>query len=384
MAEVRDLLVEIGTEELPPKALRRLSEAFAGGIEAGLEKAGLTSRGITAYATPRRLAVLVSDLVTGQADREVQRRGPAIAAAFDASGQPTQAALGFARSCGVEVERMERLETPKGNWLAYRVVQPGQPATALVPSIVETALAQLPIPKRMRWGDLPVEFVRPVHWVVLLFGTEIIEADILGVPAGGATRGHRFHHPEAIDIGQPRDYAAVLETQGYVLAAFAQRRDVIRARVKACASELNGRAVIDPGLLDEVTSLVEWPIALAGSFEQRYLDIPPEALVATMKGNQKYFHLVNSEGRLMPFFIAVANIDSRDLAQVRAGNERVIRPRLADAEFFWSQDRTHTLESRIERLKGVVLQDKLGSLYDKYRRVVTLAASIASAAKRDP
>ncbi len=384
MADVRDLLVEIGTEELPPKALMRLSEAFQRSMGDELAKAGLASQGLTAYATPRRIAVLAHGLSERQADTEVQRRGPAVTAAFDAEGQPTRAALGFARSCGVPVDQLEQIETEKGRWLAYRVVQPGRSTESLVPSMVTAALAQLPIPKRMRWGDLPVEFVRPVHWVVLLFGDRVIDAEILGVRAGRVTRGHRFHRAGPLEISHANSYAELLEKEGHVLAAFDQRRDVIRAQVAAKATELGGRAVIDPELLDEVTSLVEWPVALAGSFEGRYLDIPAEALVATMKNHQKYFHLVDDQESLMAYFIAISNIDSRDMAQVRAGNERVIRPRLADAEFFWTQDRKQTLASRMDRLGAVVFQEKLGSLQDKSRRVAALAAEIAGLAGSDP
>ena len=384
MADVRDLLVEIGTEELPPKALMRLSEAFQRSMGDELAKAGLASQGLTAYATPRRIAVLAHGLSERQADTEVQRRGPAVTAAFDAEGQPTRAALGFARSCGVPVDQLEQIETEKGRWLAYRVVQPGRSTESLVPSMVTAALAQLPIPKRMRWGDLPVEFVRPVHWVVLLFGDRVIDAEILGVRAGRVTRGHRFHRAGPLEISHANSYAEILEKEGHVLAAFDQRRDVIRAQVAAKATELGGRAVIDTELLDEVTSLVEWPVALAGSFEGRYLDIPAEALVATMKNHQKYFHLVDDQESLMAYFIAIANIDSRDMAQVRAGNERVIRPRLADAEFFWTQDRKQTLASRMDRLGAVVFQEKLGSLQDKSRRVAALAAEIAGLAGSDP
>ncbi len=384
MADVRDLLVEIGTEELPPKALMRLSEAFQRGMGDELAKAGIASQGLTAYATPRRLAVLAHGLSERQADSEVQRRGPALAAAFDSEGQPTRAALGFARSCGVSVDQLAQIETEKGRWLAYRVVQPGRSTDSLVPSMVTAALAQLPIPKRMRWGDLSVEFVRPVHWVVLLFGDQVIDAEILGIRAGRVTRGHRFHRPGPLEIGHANGYAELLEEQGHVLAAFDQRRDVIRAQVAAKATELGGRAVIDPELLDEVTSLVEWPVALAGSFESRYLEIPAEALVATMKNHQKYFHLVDDQESLMAYFIAIANIDSRDMTQVRAGNERVIRPRLADAEFFWTQDRKQTLASRMDRLGEVVFQEKLGSLQDKSRRVAALAAKIAGLAGSDP
>jgi len=377
MAEARDLLVEIGTEELPPKALKELSEAFIEGIRAGLEKAGLQFSSVTPFATPRRLAAIVTDLSSAQPDKTVERRGPALAAAYGADGAPTQAARGFAGSCGVTVEKLQRLETPKGTWLAFRSVQPGRATSELVPEVVDNALAGLPIPKRMRWNSLKVEFVRPVHWVVMLYGDAVIDAEVLGVRAGRASRGHRFHHPAPIPISEPSQYAALLESQGHVVAAFDRRAQMIREQVETLATEVGGRAAIDPGLLQEVTSLVEWPVAVAGSFEERFLEVPSEALVATMKGNQKYFHLVDQEGALLPHFIAIANIQSRDPQAVRAGNERVIRPRLADASFFWNQDRAHSLASRVEQLAGVVFQHKLGTLLDKSRRVASLAQAIA-------
>lgn len=384
MAERRDLLVEIGTEELPPKALKTLSEAFTAGIRAGLESAELAFGELVSYATPRRLAVLVRDLTTAQPDKPIQRRGPALAAAFDTQGDPTPAAMGFARSCGVDVDRLDRLETAKGSWLAYRTTQVGRPARALIPGIVDTALTRLPIPKRMRWGDLKVEFVRPVHWVVMLDGDEVIEAEILGIPAGRTTRGHRFHHPDPIEITSPADYAHALASDGFVIADFERRREIIRGQVQTVAREQGGRAVIDPDLLDEVTSLVEWPVAIAGSFEDRFLEVPAEALVATMKGNQKYFHVVDDDGRLMHHFIAVANIESREPQAVRAGNERVIRPRLADADFFWTQDRARSLASRIPALAEVVFQQKLGTMHDKCQRLAALSEEIARVLGTDP
>ncbi|WP_297528128.1 glycine--tRNA ligase subunit beta [Thiohalobacter sp.] len=375
----RDLLIEIGTEELPPRALPRLSEAFADGVAAGLDRAGLDHGDLRAFATPRRLALLVAELAEAQPDRETLRKGPAVTAAFDAEGCPTKAAEGFARSCGVAVEALERIETDKGAWLAFRRFEPGQPATALIPGIVAQALAGLPVPKRMRWGDGEVAFVRPVHWVVLLFGDEVVEAEILGLQAGRETRGHRFHHPQPLYVSEPAAWAPMLETEGHVLADFATRREAIRGQVIEAARRLGGEALIDEELLDEVTALVEWPVAVAGSFEQRFLEVPAEALISSMQDHQKYFPVVDAEGRLLAHFVTVANIESRDPEQVRAGNERVIRPRLTDAAFFWDQDRRQPLESRVERLGDMLFQKQLGTLLDKSRRVAGLAAGIAVA-----
>jgi glycyl-tRNA synthetase beta chain len=375
----RDLLIEIGTEELPPKALKKLSEAFGRGITEGLKASDLSHGEVSLFATPRRLAVLVKDLIEAQADKTVERRGPALTAAFDEEGNPSKAAEGFARSCGVaSVEGLDRMETDKGAWLVYRAEQPGQPTAQLVPDIVRGSLDKLPIPKRMRWGDLDTQFVRPVHWAVLLFGDEVIETEILSVKSGRETRGHRFHHPETIYIAEPAAYAPLLETEGHVVADFATRREAVRGQVLEAGKQLGGVAVIDDALLDEVTAMVEWPRAIAGNFEERFLGVPAEALILTMKTNQKYFHVVDANGKLMPHFITVANIDSKNPDMVRDGNERVIRPRLADAEFFWAQDRKHKLDAHIERLKTILFQKQLGSLYDKSERVAVLAGNIAS------
>ena len=325
MTDARDLLVEIGTEELPPKALRRLAEAFADGVRAGLAKHELQHGALRYFATPRRLAVWVPALSVTQADRVVERRGPALNAAFDEEGNPTKASQGFARSCGVTVNELERLETGQGAWLVSRSVQQGVATRELIPAIVESALSALPVPKRMRWGDLRAEFVRPVHGLVLLFGEEVIDAELYGVRAGRETRGHRYHHPAPIYIGEPRAYAPLLETEGHVLPDFDERKEAIRGQILQAALAAGGQAVIDEALLDEVTALVEWPVALLGDFEPRFLELPPEPLISTMKGNQKYFHVVDGAGKLLPHFITVCNIDSRDPAQVRAGNERVIR-----------------------------------------------------------
>ncbi len=380
----RDLLIEIGTEELPPKALKKLAAAFRDGIRSGLKKADLSHGDIDIFATPRRLAVLVANLEAAQADKQVERRGPALKAAFDAAGKSSKAALGFARSCGVDVGALEKLETPKGSWLVSRTTQTGQAATVIIPGIVEDSLARLPIPKRMRWGGLKVEFVRPVHWIVLLFGDEIIEADILGIRASRETRGHRFHHPHNITITVPKDYPRLLREKGRVLADFNSRRKEVRGQVEKLAADLNGHAAVSEDLLDEVTSLVEWPVAIMGSFEEHFLQVPAEALVATMKGHQKYFHVVDDDGNLLPYFIAVANIESSNPEAIRAGNERVIRPRLADAEFFWQQDKATPLANRVADLKNVVFQQKLGTLRDKSRRVAHLAEHISSRLGSDP
>ena len=375
----RDLLIEIGTEELPPKALKKLSEAFGQGISEGLKAAELSHGEIKLYAAPRRLAVLVSDLLEQQADKTTERRGPALTAAFDEEGNPSKAAEGFAKSCGVDsVNDLERLETDKGAWLVYRAEEAGQATSALVPEIVNSALDKLPIPKRMRWGDLAAEFVRPVQWIVLLFGDEVIDTEILSVKSGRETRGHRFHHPDTLYIAEPAAYAPLLETEGHVVADFATRREAVRAQVLEAGEKLGGDAVIDEALLDEVTSMVEWPKAIAGNFEERYLDVPAEALILTMKTNQKYFHVVDANNKLMPHFITVANIDSSNPDVVRDGNERVVRPRLADAEFFWNQDRKQKLDTHIEQLKSILFQKELGTLHDKTERVVQLAGRIAS------
>ena len=377
MTEKRDLLIEIGTEELPPKALHRLSDAFAEGMHKGLDAAALKPSQVYAYATPRRLALLIKQLPVSQQDRETVRRGPALAAAFDDDGCPTPAATGFARSCGVDVEQLDQLETRKGSWLSFRAVEKGKPVSELVPDMVRKSLAGLPIPKRMRWGDRDHEFVRPVHWVVLLFGDEIIDADILGIKAGRYTQGHRFHHPQPIYIGEPEAYLPLLESEGRVLADIATRREAIRAQVLEQAQQLNGRAVIDDELLDEVTALVEWPVALSGRFDKQFLQIPPEALVSSMQDHQKYFPVMDENSKLLPYFIAIANLDSKDPQQILAGNERVIRPRLADAAFFWNQDCKQPLASHIDGLRSMVYQKKLGSLFDKQARVEKLAAEIA-------
>ena len=379
MTKTDDLLVEIGTEELPPKALRRLSEALAVELAAELDAAGFAHGVPTPYATPRRLAVLVPGVPDTQPDRNIERRGPPLARAFDENDEPTRAALGFARSVAVEVDRLVRLETEAGAWLAYRTTREGAPLAALLPAMVERALARLPVPRRMRWADRDTEFARPVHWVVLMHGAEVIDGEILGVPSGRATRGHRFHRPGDVGLENAGDYVTALRREGHVVAAFDERMESIREQVEHAACELGGRALIDPALLEENAALVEWPVAVAGHFDTEFLDLPDAVLVATMQGHQRYFPVAGPDGALTPHFIAVSNIRSRNVETVRKGNERVIRPRLSDAAYFFRTDRERSLESRLEGLRGVVFQRKLGTLHAKTGRISELAGRVARA-----
>jgi glycyl-tRNA synthetase beta chain len=378
------LLLEIGTEELPPKALPRLSDAFADGVEAALRGAGFTFAEVTAYATPRRLALSIANLAERQPDRVETRRGPAVNAAFDAAGNPTKAALGFARSCGVEVTELTRLATADGEWLAYEAHRTGRSITVLIGEFANTALAALPIPKRMRWGTGDIEFVRPVHWVVAIYGTELIDCEILGIASGRTTRGHRFHHGGEIVLGHADEYAARLLAEGHVMASFAARRARVAELVTGYGSAGGGSAVMDEDLLDEVTALVEWPVVLGGSFDATFLTLPEEALIASMQGHQKYFPVRGADGRLCNRFIAISNIDSADPSVVIAGNERVIRPRLADADFFYRTDRTQPLDSRLDALSGMLFEKRLGSLRDKTERVERLALRLAPSCRAEP
>jgi len=376
MTSTQDFLVEIGTEELPPKALSSLATAFSDAITAALSQAELPFSHAKTYATPRRLAVIVTALATKQNDRTVERRGPAVNAAFDDSGQPKPAALGFAKSCGVTVENLTRIDTPKGAWLTYSSTVTGSETQQLLPDIISSALAKLPIPKRMRWGDRDDQFVRPVHWLVLLFGDQILDASILGCTAGRETWGHRFHCNQALSV-TPQNYVEVL-ANAKVVADFAERRQSVKRQIQTKANEIDGHAVIDDALLDEVTGLVEWPVAVLGNFAKKFLEIPAEALISAMKNHQKYFHVVDAKQQLLPYFITLSNIDSANLASVQAGNERVIRPRLEDAAFFWQQDKKQPLHQRIKRLSNVVFQKKLGSVGDKVNRAAQLCEYIAT------
>ncbi|MCF5685831.1 glycine--tRNA ligase subunit beta [Pseudomonas sp. PA-1-3F] len=368
----QDFLVELGTEELPPKALNTLADAFLAGIEKGLQTAGLKFEAKKVYAAPRRLAVLLTALETQQPDRNINLDGPPRQAAFDADGNPTQAALGFAKKCGVELSEIDQ----SGPKLRFSQVITGKPTASLLPTIVEDSLNDLPIPKRMRWGARKEEFVRPTQWLVMLLGDQVIDCTILAQKAGRESRGHRFHHPESVRITSPANYLNDLRA-AYVLADANERRELISKRTEELARLQEGTAIVPPSLLDEVTALVEWPVPLVCSFEERFLDVPQEALITTMQDNQKYFCLLDVDGKLLPRFITVANIESKDPQQIIAGNEKVVRPRLTDAEFFFKQDKKQKLEDFNLRLQNVVFQEKLGSVYDKAVRVSKLAAYIA-------
>ncbi len=379
----RDFLVEIGTEELPPKSLFTLSAAFATGIGERLAAANLTHGAIESFATPRRLAVRIRELAAQQPDQEVRRQGPAVAHAFDKAGAPTKAALGFAASCGVAFEALQRAAGPKGEVLLYVGMKRGEATSTLMPAIVAEALANLPIARRMRWGSGDQEFVRPVHWVVMLYGETVVDAELFGIRSGNATRGHRFHAPQPIALADPSVYEHVLRDQGRVIASPEERRRIIETGARALAHSLGGEAVISPDLLEEVSALVEWPVPIAGRFDVRFLELPAEVPIATMQDHQRYFPVRDRGGRLMNHFITIANIQSANPDKVRDGNERVVRPRLADAAFFWDTDRKQRLDQRIDALKSVTFQAKLGSLLDKTQRVARLATRIAAAIGAD-
>ena len=366
-------LVELGCEELPPKSLKVLAESFLAGIEAGLKQAGLAYEGARYYAAPRRLAVHIDSLALQQPDRVLSVDGPPVKAAFDANGNPTQAALGFAKKNGIDISEVDR----SGEKLRYSRQVKGESATALMTQIINQSLAQLPIAKRMRWGANKVEFVRPVQWLVMLLGNDIVDGEILGFKAGRVSRGHRFHAPAPITLNHANDYLAALK-EAYVIADFAERQASILQQVTDLATKENGKALIPAALLDEVTGLVEYPVPLVCSFEERFLHVPQEALISTMQDNQKYFCLVDAKGKLLPRFITVANIQSSNSKFIVEGNEKVVRPRLTDAEFFFKQDQKVKLESRNERLKTVVFQAQLGTVYEKAERISELAAFIAA------
>ncbi|WP_404341625.1 glycine--tRNA ligase subunit beta [Pseudoalteromonas mariniglutinosa] len=371
-----NLLIEIGTEELPPKALRKLAEAFAENLTAELETLELAHQGVSWYASPRRLGLQVKALDAKQQDKEVEKRGPATKAAFDADGNPTKAAMGWARGCGIEVKDAQTLETDKGAWLLHIAKVAGQETRTLMADAIAKALAKLPIPKPMRWGANKTQFIRPVHTVTVLFGDQPIEGEILGKQVSNQLQGHRFHHPEKISINHADDVFEVLKS-AYVIADYEQRKAQIRAQIEDAAKAVNAVVAMDEDLLEEVTSLVEWPVTLTATFEEVFLDVPAEALIYTMKDDQKYFPLLDQDGKLLNKFLFVSNIESKDPSVVIAGNEKVVRPRLADAQFFFETDKKKTLESRLESLDSVLFQKQLGTLKDKSQRISELAGYIA-------
>lgn len=371
-----NLLVEIGTEELPPKALRKLAEAFAANLTAELESLELGHQGVNWYASPRRLGLQVKALEAKQQDKEVEKRGPATKAAFDAEGNPTKAAMGWARGCGIEVKDAQTLETDKGAWLLHIAKVVGQETKTLMTDAISKALAKLPIPKPMRWGANKTQFIRPVHTVTILFGSELVEGEILGKQVSNQLQGHRFHHPEKISIDHADEVFDVLKS-AYVIADYEQRKAQIRAQIEDAAKAVNAVVAMDEDLLEEVTSLVEWPVTLTATFEEAFLDVPAEALIYTMKDDQKYFPLLDQDGKLLNKFLFVSNIESKDPSVVISGNEKVVRPRLADAQFFFETDKKKTLESRLESLDSVLFQKQLGTLKDKSQRISELAGYIA-------
>ena len=373
----QNFLVEIGTEELPPKALKTLATSFADNVEAELNQAGLTFDKIEWFATPRRLAVKVLNLATQQPSKEIEKRGPAVSAAFDGEGKPTKAAEGWARGCGITVDQAERIATDKGEWLVHRAKIEGQPTKNLLNDIVTNALSKLPIPKPMRWADKTVQFIRPVHTVTMLLGDELIEGEILGVASARTIRGHRFLGEKEFDIQHADQYPQLLREKGSVVADFNERKAEILAKSQAKATALGGVADIEESLLEEVTSLVEYPNVLAAKFEERFLAVPAEALVYTMKGDQKYFPIYDKDGKLLPHFIFVSNINPEDPTAIIEGNEKVVRPRLTDAEFFFKTDLKQKLVDRLPRLETVLFQQQLGTLKDKTDRIEQLAGEIA-------
>lgn len=374
----KNFLAEIGTEELPPKALKKLAVAFADNFTAELNNAGLTFDKVEWFAAPRRLAVKVLGLITEQPSKTIEKRGPAVSVAFDADGKPTKAAEGWARGCGITVDQAQRLTTDKGEWLYYQMVEPGKETKALLLDLVSNALAKLPIPKPMRWGDKNEQFIRPVHTVTLLFGDELIEGKILGVKSGRTIRGHRFLGQQEFTIDNADQYPQLLAEKGSVIADFEQRKAIIRQDAEKAAAKVGGVADIEEDLLDEVTSLVEFPVVMTAKFEERFLAVPAEALVYTMKGDQKYFPIYDQNGKLLPNFIFVSNINPQDQSSVIEGNEKVVRPRLSDAEFFFKTDLKQRLEDNLPRLKTVLFQQQLGTLFDKTERIEKLSGEIAA------
>lgn len=371
-----DLLVELGTEELPPNSLMTLANAFTDEVVAQLAAAELTHGDVKTYATPRRLAFLIKDVQAKQKDKTLERRGPALKAAFDSEGNPTKAATGFAHSLGIKVEELEQQETDKGAWLVANVHQEGKTIQQLLPEFLQQAVNKLPIPKRMRWGDSKVQFVRPVHWLLVLFGNQVVPLTVLGLDANQHSRGHRFHSSSPIVIATPESYEAQLE-DAYVVADFAKRRELIRTQVEAAGKETGGEAVIDESLLNEVTALVEWPTPLVGNFDSDFLRVPQEAIITAMQEHQRYFPVVDAKGNLQNSFITISNIESSNKELVIYGNEKVIRPRLADAAFFFDNDKAISLANHAKRLEQLVFQEQLGTVADKCNRVSQLAGSIA-------
>lgn len=378
MSEHNHLLFELGCEELPPKSLKKLGQSLLANTLEQLSEDGITFGKNTFFCTPRRLAILIEDVLSQQPDKLVEKRGPTIQAAFDAEGQPSKAALGFASSCGVAFDNLSRLETDKGTWLIHRQAVTGQKTIELIPEIINKSLTNLPIAKRMRWGNSDVEFARPVHWALLLFGNEPVKTHILGIETASHTFGHRFLSSNSIDIIDPMTYENLLAEQGKVIVDFEKRKNLIRQAADKTAQSVGGKAYIEEDLLEEIASLNEWPVPIIGNFNARFLELPMEVLITTMQSNQKYFPVLNEADKLLPFFITFSNIESKNPSSIQHGNERVILPRLSDAEFFWKQDRKVSLADRAKNLNSIVFQKDLGTLADKTQRVIAITSFISS------
>lgn len=377
MIETQNFLFEIGTEELPAKNLKNILTAFTNAMSSELLYAQLSFQSIQGFATPRRLAVMIQQLALAQPAHEIERKGPALAAAFDSAGNPSKATEGFARSCNVSVADLQKKETPQGSWLIHRYVEAGKSTQALLPEMIKKIVSTLPFPKTMRWGNSEYAFIRPVHWLLMMHGTHVIDAELFGKKTGHETHGHRFHRPFAITIKNAADYTKTLHQDGMVIADFDERRKLIQTQITKMAAEKNGHGVIDEKLLDEVTGLVEWPVALCGQFSECFLTLPEEVVILTLQVHQKCFAIRNADFKLLPYFITISNIESKDTERVVKGNERVVHARLSDAEFFYHTDKKQKLMDRLEKLKHVVYQEKLGSLYDKSERIVNLAQAMA-------
>ena len=368
--KTQDFLLELGTEELPPKLLKQLSNSLSSNLTQQLSALNLSFGGVVSFATPRRLAVLVSDLQSQQEDQMIERKGPALSA-------PAQAVEGFAKSCGVDINALDKRELKGTDYYFFTQEKKGSKTQDLLENIVDTAIKNIPIARPMHWGDLDFNFVRPVHWLVMMLGSDIVKANIMGLDSGNSTRGMRFTGEQAFSINNAKDYQKTLLDKAQIEVDFDLRKQTIRTQVMQVASENNATAVIDESLLDEVCALVEYPCAFSGNFDKRFLKVPEEALISAMKAHQKYFHMLDAKGKLLPAFISVANIESSDLSVIVDGNERVIRPRLTDSEFFWEQDKSRTLASRIAKLDSVLFMEGLGSMGDKAKRIEKLSAYIA-------
>ncbi|GIU20418.1 glycine--tRNA ligase subunit beta [Shewanella sp. MBTL60-007] len=373
-----NLLIEVGTEELPPKSLRKLAESFLANFTEELTKAELSFESAVWHAAPRRLAICINQLALAQADKVVEKRGPAVAQAFDADGNPTKAAMGWARGNGITVEQAERLKTDKGEWLLHQARVVGVETKSLIADMAQRSLDKLPIPKPMRWGSNTTQFIRPVHTVTMLLGSEVVDGELLGIKSDRVIRGHRFMGESNFELEHADNYLVALKEKGKVLADYEARKAIIKADAEAAAAKIGGVADLEDDLLEEVTSLVEWPVVLTASFEEKFLDVPAEALVYTMKGDQKYFPVFDNAGQLLPNFIFVTNIESKDPQQIISGNEKVVRPRLADAEFFFETDKKETLEARLASLETVVFQKQLGTIKQRVERISVMAGYIAT------